>query len=116
LGVEQKPDRATWLDSKPARWFFDSDGKSVRAFRGESSVWTVDLGSFLRPPVVTNGVVLALSSGPTVLRAFDALTGKVLFASHEEIGGTDSYIALANGHVCFTAQNSLFCYGIPIER
>jgi outer membrane protein assembly factor BamB len=116
LGAEQKMDRATWLDSKRARWFFDSDAKSVRGFRGESKVWTSDLGSFFRPPVVTNGVVFALSEGPAVLRAFDALTGKVLFASHEEIGGTDSYLALANGHVCFTAQNSLLCYGLPIER
>jgi outer membrane protein assembly factor BamB len=115
-GSERKADRATWLDSKQVRWFFESDGRGVRGFRGASRVWTADLGSFLRPPVVTNGVVFALSPAPAVLRAFDALTGKVLFASHEEIGGTDSYVALANGHVCFTAQNSLFCYGIPIER
>ena len=115
-GSERRADRATWMDARRVRWFFDSDGRSVRGIRGGSRVWTADLGSFLRPPVVTNGVVFALSSGPTVLRALDALTGKVLFASHEEIGGTDSYVALANGHVCFTAQNSLLCYGIPIER
>src|SRR5207302_905483 len=73
-------------------------------------------------PVIANGIVFVLAGGSksvyATLYALDAATGKELFSSGDAVtsfvhsGG----LGMANGHVCFgTFDNTLYCFGLPIE-
>jgi outer membrane protein assembly factor BamB len=95
------------------------------------------------PPAVANGVVFALSTGEwvrqandrqgglfqadmrvqksanAVLYALDAATGKELWSSGDQVSSFTHFAALsiANGRVYFTTyDNTLYCFGIPIEH
>jgi outer membrane protein assembly factor BamB len=121
---------ATWADASGTRWIYTAGRRGVAAFRlsGEADqpkpalVWTSrDLGPLL-PPVVANGVLFALSGGEksthAILYAFDAVTGKELYSSGGIVTSFahSSGLAVANGHVCFgTWDNTLYCFGLPIE-
>lgn len=92
-------------------------------------------------PVTANGLVFALSTGlsprvakengspytvdeaqkmakPAVLYMLDASTGKELMSSGDTAKAfASSGIAVANGRVFFTTHdNTLYAYGVPIER
>lgn len=68
-----------------------------------------------RGPVVAGGVEFALAAGTGELTAVDAASRAQLFRS-EPVGKTGSALAIANGHVCFTVDSTLFCFGFPMEK
>jgi outer membrane protein assembly factor BamB len=95
------------------------------------------------PPAIVNGIVFALSTGewvrqandregglyqaevraqksaPAVLYALDAATGKELWSSGDQVTSFTHFAALsiANGRVYFTTyDNTLYCFGIPMEH
>ena len=90
-------------------------------------VRTTASGGCGRPPtywsqVTANGVVYKLKKGSpsahAVLYAFDAVTGKQLYSSGDAITSfvRSSALALANGHICFgTEDNTLYCFGFPVD-
>ncbi len=117
---------ATWPDSNGTRWIYVALPHSISAFKitdhdGKpvlEPAWTSrDLAAPVAP-VVVNGLVFALSSDPAILYALDAATGRELYSSGKAVTSpvNSSGLALANGHVCFgTADNTLYCFGIPTD-
>ena len=66
--------------------------------------------------VVAGGVAFVLSKTTGELQAFDALTKRRLYKSGPTSSAA-SALAVANGHVCFTASDAtLYCFGFPVER
>ena len=123
-GLSGRP--ATWRDSAGARWIV-AGGQKIRAFRLSGSkehpklerIWESAETGVFGPPVVTNNVVFSLTGdSPAVLVAFNATTGKPLYSSGASIASTaqSGELAVANGHVCFSATDrSVYCFGIPID-
>lgn len=117
---------ATWPDSNGTRWIYVALPQSIGAFKVTDHdgkpvlepAWTShDLAAPVAP-VVVNGLVFALSSDPAILYALDAATGRELYSSGKTVTSpvNSSGLALANGHVCFgTADNTLYCFGIPTD-
>jgi hypothetical protein len=75
------------------------------------------------PPVVANGVVIALSEGDRKTNArlyvLDATTGKQLYASGSEIAtyAQMSGVSVGDSHAFFTTHDgTLYCFGIGIEH
>ncbi len=75
------------------------------------------------PPVITNGVVIALSEGDAgthaTLYALDATTGKELYSSGDSIPTYAhlSGVAVGDGHAFFTTHdNTLYSFGIELEH
>ena len=120
---------ATSEDASGTRWIYAALQDSIAAFQiaGNATdpklvrVWTTKSLLSSAPPVVANGIVFALAgsvSTHATLYALDATTGRKLFSSGDSVKSftSSSGLALANGHVCFTtADNTLYCFGIPIE-
>ena len=116
----------------------DRDGKPALA-----PVWTSRNMIAPSPPAVVNGIVFALSTGEwirqanekegglyqadvraqksvnAVLYALDAATGAELWSSGKQVTSFTHFAALsiANGRVYFTTyDNTLYCFGIPMEH
>ncbi len=117
---------ATWQDSDRTRWIYVSLPRGIGAFKvierdGKPSLeaaWTSQELASPLAPVVVNGMVFLLSRDPAILYALDAATGKELYSSGNTVTSpvNSSGLALANGHVCFgTADNTLYCFGIPTD-
>ena len=117
---------ATWEDASGTRWIYAALRDSIAAFQVTGveptlmRVWAKNGLFATAPPVVANGVVFALASGGSThatLYALDANTGRRLYSSGDAVTSeTHSGLAIANGHVCFTTvDNTLYCFGIPIE-
>jgi hypothetical protein len=75
------------------------------------------------PPVVANGLVIALSEGDRKTRArlyvLDAATGKELYASGPEITtyAEMSGVSVGDAHAFFTTHDgTLYCFGIGMEH
>lgn len=83
------------------------------------------------PPVITDGIVFALSagkyaadehrkpSGHATLHAFDAATGKEMYSTGDQVTvpASLSGVTLANGRVYFTTvDNTLYAFGVYLER
>jgi hypothetical protein len=75
------------------------------------------------PPVVANGVVIALSEGdkktPAKLYVLDAVTGKELYASGSEITtyAHMSGVSVGDAHAFFTTHDgTLYSFGIGMEH
>jgi hypothetical protein len=75
------------------------------------------------PPVVANGVVFVLSRGDAkrhaTLYALDGETGKELYSSEDAIHtyARLAGISISTGQVFFvTVDNTLYCFGIPLEH
>jgi len=75
------------------------------------------------PPVVANGVVFVLSGGDAkhhaTLYALDGETGKELYSSEDAIHtyARLAGISISTGQVFFvTVDNTLYCFGIPLEH
>jgi hypothetical protein len=77
-------------------------------------------------PAITNGLVVALStgepakskkSGPAILYALDAGTGKELYVGDKATAYSTGGLAVANSQIYFTTHDgTLYAYGIPLER
>lgn len=160
---------ATYEDAKGTRWVYapvwgplhpdakfpvtngDAPAGSIVAFKVEdvngktvlTPAWVSRNLIIPAPPVVTNGMVFALSSGENVrqanenqgglwsaqqraqksqgaiLYALDAETGKELYSSGNSVTSFTHFagMALANGRIYFsTFDNTLYAFGIPIEH
>lgn len=160
---------ATYEDDKATRWVFapvwgplhsemkfpvtngDAPNGSIAAFKVEdvngktvlTPAWVSRNLVIPAPPVVTNGIVFALSSGENVrqanenqgglwtaqqraeksvhaiLYALDLETGKELYSSGDSVKSFTHFagMALANGRIYFgTYDNTLYAFGIPIEH
>jgi hypothetical protein len=75
------------------------------------------------PPVIANGVVVALSSGNAsthaVLYVLDAATGAELYSSKDTIPTYSHFsgVSVGDGHVFFTDhENTLYSFGIAMEH
>jgi hypothetical protein len=75
------------------------------------------------PPVVANGVVIALAEGdkktPARLYVLDASTGKELYSSGSEITTYAQFsgVSVGDSHVFFATQDgTLYCFGIGMEH
>ncbi len=119
---------ATWVDKGGKRRVYAASSGRIMAFRAVENKlvpdWVSHDLSTLLAPVVANGVVFALASGEdaisrhAILYALDAHTGKMLYSSGDAITSSvhSSGLAVANGHICFgTSDNTLYCFGFPIE-
>jgi outer membrane protein assembly factor BamB len=75
------------------------------------------------PPVVANGVVIALSEGDRKTNArlyvLDATTGKQLYSSGSEIAtyAQMTGVSVGDSHAFFTTHDgTLYCFGIGMEH
>ena len=69
-----------------------------------------------RAPVVAGGVAFSLEPSTGELLGVDARTRQALFRSGPT-SPTTSALAVANGHVCFSASDAtLYCFGFPMEK
>jgi outer membrane protein assembly factor BamB len=96
----------------------DQDGKTVL-----TPAWSSHDLVNPSPPVVTNGVVIALSQGNAKTHAklyvLDAATGKELYSSGAEVAtyAKMSGVSVGDAHVFFTTHDgTLYSFGIDIEH
>jgi outer membrane protein assembly factor BamB len=95
----------------------EANGKPVL-----TQAWVSRNMSSPEPPVITNGVVFALSAGESThatLYALDAATGKEMYSTGDQVTapGNLTGITLANGRVYFTTNDgTLYAFGIFLER
>lgn len=140
---------AVWQDSMGATWIFasiqgpvstsakfgTSNGNAVHgsvvAFKleedgGKMSLapqWVSHDMMSPAPPVIANGLVIALAQGSPLAHAkllvLDAATGKELYSSGDAIGtyACMAGVSVGDGHVFFvTHDNTLYSFGIGIEH
>ena len=132
---------SSWQDEAGTRWVFAPlwGRGAVIAFKVEESNgkpvltqgWTSRNMSSPEPPVITNGVVFALSAGEytrderpkgsthATLYALDAATGKEMYSTGDQVNapGNLTGVTVANGRVYFTTNdNTLYAFGIFLER
>ena len=131
---------SSWAEQDGTRWVLasswgsDGSGKNgaVVAYKLEeqggkvmlTKAWTsMDLVKPV-PPVITNGVVFALSSGDAasktkaVVYALDASTGKELWSSKGQItaAGNLTGMTIANGRLFLgTTDSTMWVFGVPME-
>ena len=123
---------ATWQDAAGTRWIDTTSTSGVRAFQITGPKdhptaipsWASHGLTAAGPPAIANGILYFLSyalnagSNHLVLHAIDALNGVELYNSGNAITSRSSSgnIALANGHVCFSAVDGvLYCFGLSFE-
>lgn len=122
-GIVSKENSATLNGSTPhggiiAFRISDADGKVVL-----TPAWISQDMVAPAPPVIANGVLVALAGGNAATHAklyvLDATTGKELYASKDEIPTYThlSGIGLGDGHAFFTDhEGTLYSFGIGIEH
>jgi hypothetical protein len=103
---------ATWEDGKGVRWIYGATATGLQAWTYSATGLTASWNAAgLTSPVIANGMVFAV--GQHELQVLAATTGKSLFVV-DSLAGTGS-LAIANGHICFTVANTVYCFGLPIE-
>jgi outer membrane protein assembly factor BamB len=132
---------SSWQDEAGTRWVFAPlwGRGAVIAFKVEelngkpvlTQAWTSRNMSSPEPPVITNGLVFALSAGEysrderpkgsthATLYALDAATGKEMYSTGDQVTAPGSLtgVTVANGRVYFTTNdNTLYAFGIFLER
>jgi outer membrane protein assembly factor BamB len=128
---------SSWQDADGVRWVLapvwgpakSATHGSIMAFKVEDQngkpaltpVWTSEDMVKPQPPVITSGVVFALSSGDkhATLYALDAATGTQLYTTGSQATAPANLtgVTLANGRVFFTTtDNTLYGFGIFLER
>jgi outer membrane protein assembly factor BamB len=109
---------ATWEDPAGVRWIYSATAEGVQAWKFNGTALAASWSApGVGAPVIANGMLFGLStSGERRVHALDALTGKELYVS-ESVGNMEraSGLAIANGHICFTSANVLYCFGLPME-
>ena len=93
----------------------DRDGKPVL-----TPAWASRNLESPQPPVMTGGLVFALSSGThATLYALDATTGNEVYSTGDQVPSPASFtgVTLANGRVFFTTTDrTLYGFGLYLER
>jgi outer membrane protein assembly factor BamB len=94
----------------------ESNGKPVL-----TPAWVSRDMSSPEPPVITSGVVFALSAGAphATLYALDGATGKEMYSTGNQVSapGNLTGVTVANGRVYFTTTDStVYAFGIYLER
>ncbi len=126
---------SSWQDAEGTRWVLApvwGPKGSIVAFKLEehdgkpvlTQAWVSPPMISPQPPVITSGVVFALSaglfpSGHATLYALDALTGKEMYSTGDQVSapGNLTGMSIANGRVYFTtSDNTLYAFGIFLER
>ena len=126
---------ATWAEADGTRWVVVSSkgpGSGIQAFKVADANGAISLApawashdiSAPASPIVVNGVLFALASGssstgPAVLYALEAVTGKALWNSGSTITSfVDSgRLSAGDGQVYVPAHdNTLYAFGIPLEH
>ena len=86
--------------------------------------WSVPCSTSTGAPAIAAGVIYFVSSASSngssylQLHALDASSGRELYISGNLIASTSTSgnIAIANGHVCFSAADGLlYGFGLPFE-
>jgi hypothetical protein len=111
---------SSWQDDDGRRWVLApvwGPAGAIVAYKVEESngkpaltqAWVSRNMSSPEPPVITNGVVFALSAGESThatLYALDAATGKEMYSTGDQVTapGNLTGITLANGRVYFNNQ------------
>jgi outer membrane protein assembly factor BamB len=127
---------STWQEKDGARWIYApvwgaSETGSIVALKLEerdgkpvlTKTWTSEEMSSPEPPVITGGMVFALSagkkSGHATLYALDAATGQEMYSTKDQVpvpAGL-SGLTVSNGRVFFTTvDNTLWAFGVYLER
>jgi outer membrane protein assembly factor BamB len=122
---------AAWEDAAGTRWIYTTSAAGVRAFQVAGpmdqptaiSSWTSLNLTAAGPPVVANGILYFLSvanhgrGSRLILHALNAFDGKDLYTSSDIIMSRSfsGNLAIANGHVCFSSDGILYCFGLPFE-
>jgi hypothetical protein len=144
---------ASWQDADGVRWVLapvwgpvnpelkvaatngDAPHGSIVAFKVEDQngkpalvpTWVSSDVVSPQAPVITSGVVFALSSGDKSVKGFnhatlfalDALTGKQMYSTGNQVTAPANLtgVSIANGRVFFTTtDNTLYGFGIFLER
>ena len=127
---------SSWRDADGTRWIYapvwgPASTGSIVALKLEeregkpvlTPAWVSGEMSSPEPPVITGGMVFALSAGTksshATLYAFDAATGKEMYSTKDQIPvpASLSGVSLANGRVYFTTvDNTLWAFGVYLER
>ncbi|MDQ6663238.1 MAG: PQQ-binding-like beta-propeller repeat protein [Acidobacteriota bacterium] len=139
---------SSWQDSDGTRWVLaplwgalnsdlkslltsgDAPNGSIAAFKVEEQqgkpaltpVWVSRDMTSPEPPVITSGVVFALSAGArahAILYALDAVTGKEMYSTADQVTapGNLTGLTVANGRVYFTTSDgTLYAFGVFLER
>jgi outer membrane protein assembly factor BamB len=124
---------SSWQDESGTRWVFApiwGPAGAIVAYKVEESngkpaltqAWVSRNMSSPEPPVITNGVVFALSAGESThatLYALDSATGNEMYSTGDQVTarGNLTGITLANGRVYFTTNDgTLYAFGIFLER
>ncbi len=143
---------SSWQDADGVRWVVapvwgalnpalklsaNSKSGSIVAFKVEEQngfpvltpAWASAEIAAPQPPVITSGIVFALSSGDysadrkasghATLYALDGTTGKELYNSGNQVTAPANLtgMAIANGRVFFTTtDNTLYGFGVHLER
>lgn len=112
-----RPSGAAWQDARGVKWTASAGPAprgAITAFRAGRRAWATPELIAPSPPVVAGGLLFALSQ--STLYAFDAAGGRQLYSSGNEVAASNaSALAVANGHVCFTAADALYCFGFPVD-
>lgn len=122
---------SSWQDTGGTRWILApvwGDKGSIVAFKLQEHAgklalkqdWVSRDMASPEQPVITSGVVFALSAGEhAVLYALDAATGKEIWSTGDQVTAQANLtgLTLANGRVFFTTtDNTLYAFGVYLER
>jgi outer membrane protein assembly factor BamB len=127
---------SSWEDGDGTRWVLapvwgrvTATNGAIVAFKLEENngkpvltpAWVSRDMSSPEPPVITSGVVFALSAGAphATLYALDGATGKEMYSTGNQVTapGNLTGVTVANGRVYFTTTDStVYAFGIYLER
>jgi len=120
---------STWEDDDGGRWVAAPSSGSIVAYKLEEKdgkpalvkAWTSREMNNPQPPVITSGVLFAVSAGGphATLYALDAATGKEMYSTGNQVASpaNGTGVTLANGRVYFTTTDkTLYAFGIFLER
>lgn len=122
--VIDAPAAATREDAEHRRWVYLTEGDHITAYQvAKGRAFATPSMLNPAPPVLAADLLFVLDRGnaqhPAVLYAFHSGTGQLLYSSKDTIkaAAPQTDLAIANGHVCFTAADgTAYCFGLPMEK